>query len=105
MLLGYEKVADDSDGTGDLNPLHQTGSVAVRVTDAGLLERLSEVAAAVAGVLDLGFFAVDLIDGEGGLHILEVNPNPICYFYNQCNGRQDFTGIYRRLLRKYVTAP
>ena len=101
MLLAYQKVADDVEGE-DLNPLHQTGSEAVKVTDTHLLTELSRVTEAVASVLDLGFYAVDLIDGEGGLHILEVNPNPICYFYNQCNGRDDFVRVYRRLLEKYV---
>jgi len=45
---------------------------------------------------------VDLIDSSEGLRILELNPNPFCYFYNRDNGREDFSAIYRQLLEKYV---
>ena len=39
---------------------------------------------------------------EDDLWILELNPNPFCYFYNRANGRDDFVGIYRKLLGKYL---
>ena len=102
LLLGYEKVGE-ADSVDDLNPLHQMGSEAIKVTDTELLSQFAAISEAIADVLDLGFYAVDLIRNDRGLHILEVNPNPICYFYNQCNGRDDFVSIYRRLLEKYVT--
>ena len=80
---------------------------AILLEEIPISERASNVVSdtrqAIADVLDLGFYAVDLIRNDRGLHILEVNPNPICYFYNQCNGRDDFVSIYRRLLEKYVT--
>ena len=87
---------------GDLNPLHQAGGVAVRVTNAGLLRRMEALTQAVSRVIDLGFYAIDLILCKGEFHILEINPNPICHFYNSDNGRADFVRIYERLMRKYV---
>ena len=57
----------------------------------------------MAGVVDLGFYAIDLIRDDGGAWwILELNPNPFCYFYNRSNGRGDFVAIYERLLRDNV---
>ena len=57
----------------------------------------------MAGVVDLGFYAIDLIrDDAGGWWILELNPNPLCYFYNRSNGGGDFTAVYERLLREHV---
>jgi glutathione synthase/RimK-type ligase-like ATP-grasp enzyme len=53
-------------------------------------------------VLDLGFYAVDLIAGSNGFFVLEVNPNPICHFYNADNGRGDFVQIYQYLVQKYL---
>jgi glutathione synthase/RimK-type ligase-like ATP-grasp enzyme len=101
MLLGYEKVLDD-EATGDLNPLHGAGGEAVPVADRSILDPMRDITRRVSGVLDLGFYAIDLILGDTGFVILEVNPNPICFFYNQCNGRADFTRIYERLITKFV---
>ena len=101
MLLGYEKVLGE-DAAADLNPLHGAGGEAVPVADRSILDPMREIARAVSGVLDLGFYAIDLILGDKGFVILEVNPNPICFFYNQCNGRADFTRIYERLIAKFV---
>ena len=36
------------------------------------------------------------------VYILEINPNPFCFFYNRSNGRADFVHIYELLLEKYV---
>jgi dihydrofolate synthase / folylpolyglutamate synthase len=101
LLLAYEKQSDGLDGE-DLNPLHQVGGVAVPVTEFSLLEDMRKLVRGLNAVLDLGFYAIDLIAGPDGLSILEVNPNPICHFYNMHNGRTDFVGVYRYLLQKYV---
>ena len=61
---------------------------------------MRELTVGVAGMIDLGFFAIDLIDGRDGFKILELNPNPFCFFYNRDNGREDFVSIYERLLRE-----
>lgn len=100
LLLAYEKVSEGGDGKADLNPLHQEDGRAVRVEDEGLLARMRELAAAVARMIDLGFYAIDLIDGKDGFRVLELNPNPFCFFYNRSNGRADFVGIYERLLER-----
>ena len=102
LLLAYEKVSDEDDPSGDLNPLHQAGGRAVRVDDSGLIADMAAVVRGTSQVLNLGFYAVDLIRGADGMAILEVNPNPICHFYNTHNGRSDFIGIYERLIRKLV---
>ena len=68
-------------------------------TDLVKVEALTQ---AVSRVIDLGFYAIDLILCKGEFHILEINPNPICHFYNSDNGRADFVWIYERLMRKYV---
>ena len=102
LLLAYAKA---SDGTGgeDLNPLHHYSGRAERVDDEELLAPLRRLTGEVAGVIDLGFYAIDLIrDAAGDWWILELNPNPFCYYYNRSNGRGDFVGIYERLLRKYA---
>ena len=103
LLLAYEKQSEGSDGPGsDLNPLHHSTGKAVRVEEAGLLASMAGLTARVAGVIDLGFYAIDLIAGAEELWILELNPNPFCYFYNRGNGRGDFVGIYRKLMGKYL---
>ena len=102
LLLAYEKVSDEAGGS-DLNPLHHHSGRAVRVGDATTIAELAGLTAAVADVVDLGFYAIDLIHSvERGWHILELNPNPFCYFYNRTNGRADFVDIYEKLLRKYL---
>ena len=85
-----------------LNPLHQSDGRAVRILGPELLGLFDEITKAVSRVIDLGFYAIDLILGESGPTILEINPNPICYFYNSHNGRADFVGIYERLIRKFL---
>lgn len=103
LLLAYEKQGplDEKDGD-DLNPLHRVGGRAVRVDDPILLKVLAEIAESIGETLRLGFYAIDLIDGPNGPSVLEVNPNPFCYYYNASYGRSDFEDIYRRLLRRYV---
>lgn len=101
LLLAYGKESDARSGT-DLNPLHQDDGHAVRVAEGPVLESMRALVAAIAPAVHLGFYAVDLINGADGLRILELNPNPFCYFYNKDNGRADFAAIYRRLLEKYV---
>ena len=101
VLLVYEKQGPlTSEGGGDLNPLHRPGGRAVRMEDTQLLKSFAEIAEGIAEVLPLGFYAIDAILGVDGLSVLEVNPNPVCYFYNDCNGRDDFVDIYKRLLRR-----
>ncbi len=102
LLLAYAKAGGEP-GLEDLNPLHHHSGRAERVTDEEVLAPLRALAGEVAGVVDLGFYAIDLIrDARGAWWVLELNPNPFCYFYNRSNGRGDFVGIYERLLRKYV---
>ena len=70
--------------------------------DVELMRSLEELTAHVAAIIRLGFYAIDVIRGEEGFAILELNPNPFCYFYNRSNGREDFAAIYERLLEKYL---
>ena len=100
LLLAYEK--QGAAGAEDLNPLHHSGGQAVQVEAEALLEPMRQLTARVAGVLDLGFYAIDLIAGHQGLCILEVNPNPFCFFYNRSNGREDFVRLYERLIEKFL---
>jgi dihydrofolate synthase / folylpolyglutamate synthase len=102
LLLAYGKESEAEEGMADLNPLHQEDGRAVKVEDGELLERMRRLTVGVAGMIDLGFFAIDLIDGKDGFRILELNPNPFCFFYNRDNGRKDFVGIYEGLLRRYI---
>ena len=103
LLLAYEKQSDREDGTReDPNPLHEPSGRAVRIEDPDLLEAMAELTSRIARVIDLGFYAIDLIGGPDGLSILELNPNPFCYFYNRSNGRADFVKIYELLLSKYI---
>ena len=104
LLLVYEKRSEAPEGTvsEDPNPLHHASGQAVKVDDVELLRSLGELTAQVAAIIRLGFFAIDVIHGKEGFAILELNPNPFCYFYNRCNGREDFTVIYQGLLEKYL---
>ena len=104
LLLAYEKQCEETLTAGDLNPLHQTTGRAVKVTQPQRLRRMEELTSNVSAVIDLGFYAVDLIEGVDGFSILELNPNPFCYFYNRDNGREDFVAIYEFLLDKYVAS-
>ena len=102
VLLAYQKQNDAAIEGADLNPLHRAGGVAVPVMDKGLLDEFRVLIRALNRVLDLGFYALDLIASRDGFFVLEVNPNPICHFYNAHNGRGDFVQIYEYLLRKYL---
>ncbi len=102
VLIAYEKRNDLESDSADLNPLHQAGGYAERVTRPELLQELSEVTRSIAKVIDLGFFGIDVIQSSEGYKILEINPNPICHFYNSHHGRSDFIRIYENLLEKYV---
>lgn len=102
LMLAYEKVTEPEEKAGDLNPLHQRGGKAVRVKNPALLQTLSELPRGIGKVMDLGFYAIDVIHSREELHILEINPNPICHFYNAHNGREDFVKIYEYLIQKYV---
>ncbi|NKB71853.1 MAG: hypothetical protein GKR89_32655 [Candidatus Latescibacteria bacterium] len=100
LLLAYRKEGVASGQ--DLNPLHQEGGRAVKVEEDDLLERLAQITRQVAQVVDLGLYAIDLIDSGEAFYILEINPNPFCYFYNRDNGRADFIGLYEYVLGKYL---
>lgn len=103
LLLAYGKVSDgDSTVGGDLNPLHHASGRAVRVEDTSLLARMADLTCRIAAAIDLGFYAIDVIDGPDGLCILELNPNPFCYFYNRSNGREDFIRLYEGLIDRFV---
>ena len=102
LLLAYEKQNAPDIAAEDLNPLHRAGGVAVPVVDGARLTDFAHLVGQMNQVIDLGFYAIDLIAGAAGLHILEINPNPICHFYNHHNGRGDFVRIYEYLIRKYV---
>lgn len=101
LLLAYEKQGDGTDAGDDLNPLHGSTGMAVRVEDDSTLKELSMVCDRIHSVLDLGFYAVDLIWRQGPV-VLELNPNPFCYFYNQANGRAAFVQIYETLLNRFL---
>ena len=100
LLLAYEKV--NASPCGDLNPLHGSTGFAKRVDAPETLEGLSRVTAGVSGVIELGFFAIDVIRSPAGFQVIEINPNPMCYFYNLHNGRSDFVGIYEKLIREHL---
>ncbi len=102
LLLAYEKRNDPDLSAEDLNPLHRAGGVAVPVVDGVLLAEFAQLTRLLNRVIDLGFYAIDLIAGVKGFSILEVNPNPICHFYNHHNGRGDFVQIYEYLVKKYM---
>ncbi len=103
LLLAYEKQGDGTDAGDDLNPLHGSTGVAVRVEDDSMLNELSTVCERIHSVLALGFYAVDLIWRQGPV-VLELNPNPFCYFYNLANGRAEFVQIYEGLLNRLLGA-
>ena len=102
LLLAYRKESEAVGMDGDLNPLHQTTGRAVPVEDEALLTQMQQLTEQVAGVYSLGFYAIDLIYGEDGFSIIEINPNPMCYAYNRDNGRRDFIRLYERLLTQFA---
>jgi len=104
LLVAYVKQSDQTEGDSpvDLNPLHHDSGRAVKVEDDGLLMPMRALTSRVAACIDLGFYAIDLIHATSGFQILELNPNPFCYYYNYSNGRADFVGIYEHLLEKYL---
>ena len=103
LLLAYQKVSDGL-SLHDRNPLHHPTGRAERVQDELILQELARLTVKIAAVIDLGFYAVDLIrDRERGWQILELNPNPFCFFYNRSYGQEDFTNLYVHLLQKYAT--
>ena len=102
MLLAYEKQSEEIDAQVDLNPLHHSSGRAIKVWNPEVLQPMQELVERVAGVIDLGFYALDVILGKDGPFILEINPNPFCFFYNRDNGREDFIRIYEHLIGKYI---
>jgi dihydrofolate synthase / folylpolyglutamate synthase len=108
LLLAYTKeggAIEGDSGKHRLNPLHHPGGRADKIADPALLRRLTDITARLSQVISLGFYAIDLLDGPDGLCILEINPNPFCYFYNRSNGREDFTTLYATLLRRHLEQP
>ena len=103
LLLAYEKVGESR--RRDLNPLHGPTGFAQRVDAPELIDALSRLAARVSGVIELGFYAIDVIRSSEGFQVIEINPNPMCHFYNLHNGRSDFTGIYEKLIRRFLQIP
>lgn len=52
--------------------------------------------------LNLKFAGLDIIiDKQGTPFLIELNANPVCYYYNLENGREDFTQVYLELLKEY----
>ena len=104
VLVAYEKQSDQTEegSFADLNPLHRASGRAAKVEDDELLAPMRDLTSRVAGAIDLGFYAIDLIHATSGFQILELNPNPFCYYYNHSNGRADFVGVYQHLLEKYL---
>ena len=102
VLLVYKKTSQ-SKSLANLNPLHQVDGRAVKVSDERIIESFNHLISKLAKVIDLGFYAVDLIIRDGQLYILEINANPICFFYNRDNHRHDFTAAYEYLLKKYIS--
>lgn len=101
LLLAYEKVSESP--CGDLNPLHGPTGIAKPVDAPDVIDALSGLTARVSGVIELGFYAIDVIRSSRGFQVIEINPNPMCYFYNLHNGRSDFVGIYEKLIREYLS--
>lgn len=100
LLLAYEKVCEAP--CRELNPLHGPTGIAKPVDAPELIEALSSLTARVSGVIELGFYAIDVIRSSTGFQVIEINPNPMCYFYNLHNGRSDFVGIYEKLITRYL---
>ena len=100
LLLAYEKVSESP--CRDLNPLHGPTGIARRVDAPELIDALSRLTAGLSDVIDLGFYAIDVIRSPAGFRVIEINPNPMCYFYNLHNGRSDFVSIYERMIREYL---
>ena len=99
----YEKSSDETTGANvNLNPLHHATGRAIKVTNERLLLKMTALTHRISSVIRLGFYAVDVIFNAEGLHVLEVNPNPFCFFYNRSNGRDDFVLIYKQLLSNYM---
>ena len=101
ILLAYLKEGTVG-GNQDMNPLHQGDGRAVPLKNGPVFEGLSDLALRISSVIDLGFYAFDVIFTKEGPKILELNPNPFCYYYNKSNGRSDFISIYRQLITKYI---
>ena len=103
LLLAYEKSSDETTGANvNLNPLHHATGRAIKVTNERLLLKMTALTHRISSVIRLGFYAVDVIFNAEGFHVLEVNPNPFCFFYNRSNGRDDFVLIYKQLLSNYM---
>lgn len=101
ILLAYHKQGTVNESQ-DLNPLHQQDGKAVPVKSGPLFNELSDLAKRISDVIDLGFYAFDVIFNEHGPKILELNPNPFCHYYNKSNGRADFISIYKQLVTKHI---
>ena len=65
LLLAYEKVSEGP--CRDLNPLHGPAGIAKPVDAPKLIEALSSLTARVSGVIELGFYAIDVIRSVRGI--------------------------------------
>lgn len=105
-LLAYEKVCDLSfqelSQKGDLNPLHS--GKAVKVTNDVLLEQFGIISEQIYHSIQANFFGADIIiSKEGKLHLIEVNANPACSFYNHFHGQDDFVRVYQTVFEDLLT--
>lgn len=103
-LLAYykkeETSLDQRIEQGDLNPLHS--GKPVKVTNQNLIHQFNEIAQKIYLDLGITFSGIDIIiDQSKKPYVLETNANPACSFYNQANGRADFTQVYLKCLQEY----
>jgi glutathione synthase/RimK-type ligase-like ATP-grasp enzyme len=73
-----------------------------KIQDQNLIQLFQPIVDQLYKGLKVNFSGLDIIvDNKGQAHLIELNANPVCYFYNLCNGRQDFIAIYSELLQEY----
>lgn len=73
-----------------------------KLNNQDLLKKIADVIAKIQKIIPARFLGTDLfVCQDGSIKILELNSNPACFYYNEYNGRADFTEVYLKCLQRY----
>ncbi len=73
-----------------------------KITDPNVIKLFQPIADQLYQKLNSNFLGADIIvDNKNQPYLIEINANPVCYFYCEFNGKEDFIQIYSELLQEY----
>lgn len=67
-----------------------------------LIQKVQPIVNKLFSTLNANFLGLDIIfDSKNNPYLIEINANPVCYYYTKFYGKEDFIQIYLELLQEY----